>query len=146
MEPEKLSKFRKLVEDGVIDKSPATPDRDYNCIAFALDIEDAVWWPGRDDCFWPDDDDDQGIENFERVFSIRGFETCIHGIFEPGFEKVAFYVARGEVTHAAKQLTDGRWKSKIGVDWEDIEHNTVHGVESNLYGAAKHFMKRKIPS
>jgi len=45
------------------------------------------------------------------------------------FEKIAIYAAGGVPTHAAKQTSDGRWKSKLG-GWEDIEHNTPKAVES----------------
>jgi hypothetical protein len=50
----------------------------------------------------------------------------------------------GEPTHAAKQLPDGRWKSKLG-DFEDIEHNTVKAVEDDYcYGTVVQYMKRPI--
>jgi len=63
---------------------------------------------------------------------------------EEGFEKIALYTFGGEPTHAAKQLPDGRWKSKLG-DWEDIEHNTVKAVEDDsMYGEAVQYMKRPI--
>lgn len=44
-------------------------------------------------------------------------------------------------THAAKQLADGRWGSKIG-QLEDIVHTTVEALSGSDYGEVVQFMKR----
>lgn len=137
-----LGTFPNLMPDGGVERSPQTPQCDYNCIAFAADEQDRVWWPGDPDCYWPLSDGDVTLKNFENAFRSLGYRVCSHALLEPGFEKIAFYVAGGNPTHAAKQLPDGRWKSKLGVDWEDVEHNTLRGVESALYGKAVRFMKK----
>ena len=139
-----LGTFPNLIPDGGIEKSPQTPDFDYNCIAFAADEQNRVWWPGNADAYWPVDDDDETPENFEKAFRTIGYKKCEDGSLEQGVEKVVFYVARGTVQHAAKQLDDGRWKSKLGTDLEDVEHNTVRGAECDMYGKAVRFMRREI--
>jgi hypothetical protein len=65
------------------------------------------------------------------VYGTVGF---IHGEnqnseLEVGTEKVAIYVdADGIPTHAARQLADGTWTSKLG-EWEDIRHKTLKAME-----------------
>ena len=71
--------------------------------------------------------------------------VCKNEKFENGFEKVALYVDKdGAPTHAARQLPNGKWTSKLG-NGEDIEHETIHVVEGDGYGKAKYFLKRKNP-
>jgi hypothetical protein len=78
---------------------------------------------------------------------VTAFATLCYGPssgedFEPGFEKVALF-ARGNVpTHAARQLANGRWTSKLGLR-EDIEHD-LHAVSGDAYGAVVLVLKRLI--
>ncbi|MCG8587287.1 MAG: hypothetical protein MI757_21490 [Pirellulales bacterium] len=46
-------------------------------------------------------------------------------------------------THAARQLPDGRWTSKLGKA-EDIEHDSANDVAGGLYGEVVEFMKRPV--
>lgn len=62
--------------------------------------------------------------------------------YEKKFEKIAIYVnAYNKSTHAARQLSSGRWTSKLG-RLEDIEHATVEGLYRSDYGAVAVFMRR----
>jgi hypothetical protein len=136
--------FTNLLADGGKEKSPPTPDRDYNCVAFAADDMERIWWPGLFETYWPIDEEDETLENFEKAFGTLGYQRCGDDSLEPGYEKVAFYADNEGPQHAAKQLPDGRWKSKLGSDLDDVEHNTVRGAECRLYGKAVLFMKREI--
>lgn len=49
-----------------------------------------------------------------------------------------------EYTHAARQLEDGRWTSKIGAH-QDLEHITLDCLLGDEYGQTVHVMKRAIP-
>ncbi len=69
-----------------------------------------------------------------------GYEECEDGSHEPGFEKIALYAKDAEPTHAARQLPDGRWTSKLG-KLEDIAHS-LEGLAECLYGEIVLFMKR----
>ncbi len=52
------------------------------------------------------------------------------GNWRRDFEKIAIYVdTDGVPTHAARQLPDGSWTSKLG-DWEDIQHQTLEALET----------------
>ncbi len=53
------------------------------------------------------------------------------------------YVLNGEPTHAARQLPDGRWSSKLGKG-HDVSHTTVRGVEGPCYGKAVQYMRRPM--
>ena len=58
---------------------------------------------------------------------------CGNGSLEDGYEKVAIYARDGELTHAARQLRDGRWTSKLG-KYEDIEHDSLEALYGDGYG------------
>ena len=62
---------------------------------------------------------------------------------EPEVEKVALYARAGEPTHAARQLSSGRWTSKLGPE-EDLEHS-LEGLAGPAYGVVVQILKRPIP-
>ena len=56
------------------------------------------------------------------AFATAGFASCADGVLEEGIEKVALYGIEDTFMHAARQLPNGRWTSKLGVSY-DIEHD-----------------------
>jgi len=122
-----------------------TSDRDlrYNCIAWAYGENSKWFWPAERS-YWPVNvTRENTIEAFMELFSSISYRICDNQLFEPGYEKVAIYVLNGEPTHAARQLTTGKWTSKIGQNI-DIEHDSPEVLDGPLYGSASIFMKRKI--
>jgi hypothetical protein len=77
-----------------------------------------------------------------KVYEKLGYIVCNDNGLEIGFEKIALYHLDGEYMHAARQLPNGRWTSKLGF-LEDIEHDTLSGLEDGEYGVVKCVMKRK---
>ena len=64
---------------------------------------------------------------------------------EAGFEKIALFVDnRDTPRHAARQLPNGRWTSKLG-ELEDIEHG-LHDLEGAEYGSVVAVMRRPLPA
>jgi hypothetical protein len=122
---------------------PTSPrDIGYNCIAWAA-LDQSHWWePG---VFWPIEvsREEYGIAALEEVFKSLGYVECIDGTMEAGFEKVALYGSGFMYTHAARQLADETWTSKLGKE-EDISHNTADDVAGGLYGEVVEYMKRPI--
>jgi hypothetical protein len=121
----------------------------YNCIAWAMGINDDRWAPYTSHKWfegfkkirnYPGDD----IEIHKDGFKSIGFEECQNGNFEKSFEKIAFYIKGKSVEHIARQIENGHWTSKLGVRYHDIEHYTLNALEGGLYGHARVFMKRKI--
>lgn len=118
--------------------SPPTPD--YNCVAWVA-CDTAHWWqPG---IFWPNasPDDEYSVGVLEQAFSGLGYEPCADGSLEAGGEKIALYGSAAFYTHAARQLADGMWTSKLGKG-EDIEHVTPDDLAGGIYGQVARFMKR----
>jgi len=119
--------------------SPETPE--YNCFAWAVGVTDEFWEPGRT---WPiDTPTAHEVQVVIDAYRTRGFELCQDGSLEQGVEKLAIYADEdGEPTHAARQLTNGRWTSKLGT-WEDIEHDLadLEGPHP-AYGTVTNFMRR----
>jgi hypothetical protein len=124
-------------------KSPL--DRRYNCIAWAVENTTKKWWPDPMGIgYWPPNVlRAETLDAFIRAYETRGYSACPDGTLEAGFEKIALYVdAAGTPTHAALQLLDGKWTSKLG-DFEDIERETVSDVAGPAYGNPRAYMKRR---
>lgn len=120
--------------------SPSTPT--YNCIAWAAGQDDSWWWP-HPDYFWlPDLPLNTSVENFARLFERLGYEVCESEELEQNYDKVAIYAKDGECTHAARQLPDDRWTSKLGKS-EDITHHDLIDLSGSLYGDVVRLLRRK---
>jgi hypothetical protein len=122
--------------------SPAS-DR-YNCIAWAAGVVNDWWWPFGDPTktFWPAGVPRQeSLGAFQAAFATLGYIVCANAAPEVGHEKIALFAdALGCPTHAARQLTTGRWTSKLG-ELEDIEHDLTW-LEGTEYGLVVLVMKR----
>jgi hypothetical protein len=118
----------------------------YNCLAWAL----------GDDSMWMDmyvfqikydlnaEDLDHSSEGYA-IFLEKyyGFEKSDNGELEERMDKIALFEDNNrDWTHACRQLSDGKWASKMG-RWEDIEHVTLEVLEGKFYGKHKIFMKRQ---
>ncbi|MBI1830893.1 MAG: hypothetical protein HYR84_05505 [Planctomycetes bacterium] len=126
----------------------SSPDAEYNCIGWAAGVTDAWWWPissGRA-TYWPSTVPRiLSMEAFQAVFATLQYQPCESEELESGFEKVALFAdVHGNPTHAARQLPNGRWTSKLGKA-EDIEHD-LHDLEGEIYGRVVLVMKRPSPS
>jgi hypothetical protein len=125
-------------------KVTSNEDKTYNCIAYAAGRTDKKIWPTfHPDHYWPPSvPRADELTSLVNLFSSLGYARCGDGSFEAGFEKVAIYVhpVTGRPTHAARQISPGKWASKLG-EWFDIEH-TVDAVSGGDYGEMSVFLKR----
>jgi hypothetical protein len=131
---------------GVGYRVTSAPDDVYNCVAWAVGTRDNWWWPGDPDrTYWPDIlPRERTIAAFRQLFEMLGYDECIGDGLDPAFEKVAVFAnALGKPTHAARQLTTGRWTSKLG-ESEDIEHG-LRDLEGDVYGVVVLVMRRPVP-
>ncbi len=121
-------------------------NNDYNCIAWAAGESHVWWWPGLDASreYWPPGvPRERTRDAFVAAFASLGYLVCEGEEPEAGFEKIALFAdADGRPTHAARQLPNGRWTSKLGKA-EDIEH-ALHDLEGAVYGAMVLIMKRAV--
>lgn len=75
------------------------------------------------------------MTSFTQAYATQGYSPCKDAGLESGFEKIAIYVnPMGIPTHAARQLPNGKWTSKLGT-LEDIEHLATSGLEGPTYGS-----------
>jgi hypothetical protein len=130
-------------------RAVSAEDTRYNCIAWAAQDVRRWWWPDvaavqAGVCHWPTDAAvAETLDAFIQAFQTLGYQPCEEKEPEPGHEKVAIYMnSSGKPTHAARQLTNGRWTSKLGIA-EDIEHS-LDGLEGELYGTVAQILKRPI--
>lgn len=137
-----------LREDGYEQRSPRSAV--YNCFAWAAGDTHA-WWEPDDPRFYPHDGPrywppgvphSVSLESYIQAFNSIGYAECDTADLVPGFEKVALYADEtGEPQHAARQIESGVWTSKLG-ELEDIDHNTLRGVEGRQYGTVVRILKR----
>ena len=103
------------------------------------------WWPdSMGSYYWPSSARrDETLDAFKEAFRTLGYYECESDDFEYGYEKVAIFADdSNNPTHAARQLSNGKWTSKCGIA-EDIEHDLI-GVAGREYGSVACIMKRRI--
>ena len=119
------------------------PSDRYNCVAYAANKKDQPWdynhrghWPP-----WANRND--RIESLKQVFLGLECEECRDSELEDGYQKVALFEVQGQAKHAALQMPNGRWRSKIG-DGPLIEHDTPESLAGELYGNPTVFLRRML--
>ena len=136
--------FPGLAKGGYVINSPRA--NNYNCIAWAAGDTSKWWWPAPEgeEAFWPSGvARAESLPAFRDAFATLGYSECSGDDVEPGFEKVALFANdQGVPLHAARQLPNGRWTSKLG-ELEDIEH-VLHDLTGSAYGAVVLLMRRPL--
>lgn len=102
----------------------------YNCIAWAAGDIRRWWWPDPFFLYyWPPGIPRQETTDaFIALYESLGYEVCQNSDYEDGYEKIALYVSGlGKPTHAARQLPNGSWTSKLGRSF-DVEHDLPEEV------------------
>jgi hypothetical protein len=82
------------------------------------------WWPDpMGQMFWPAQIDRAvDLASFARAFALLGYHDHSDETLETSVEKIGLFAdPSGTPTHAARQLPNGRWTSKLAVQ-ADIEH------------------------
>ena len=134
--------FPESKNDPFLKTSPQS--RSYNCIAWAYGDNTRWYWPDPYNIYYwhPELPREENLDNFISLFKIKGYELCNSGTFEKGYIKIAIFCDKNnEPTHAAKQLENGYWSSKLGENI-DVQH-TIKSIENGIYGNVKVFMKKK---
>lgn len=136
--------FPRLASSPIAVTSEAS--RRYNCFAWAAGDATRWWQPGRlPFTFWPAGAPRVNtLEAFEAAFATLGYSRCEGADLDAGLEKIAIYGDEaGHPTHAARQLPDGSWTSKLGT-LEDIRHDLaqIEGGETE-YGSVVLILSRQ---
>ena len=129
--------FPNLYGSGYRITSPASLQ--YNCVAWALGIT-TQWW--SHDRIWLDAVP-RSLEAsaLTQLFEDFGYAVCDSPDREPSYDKVALYALEGEWQHAARQLENGQWTSKLG-PFEDITHPSPEDLTGEVYGNIHCIMRR----
>ena len=135
--------FPNSSKDPFVITSPIT--NSYNCIAWAFGDTTKWYWP--DDYFvgfWPQEINREcTLQSFINLYKLIGFEVCENEKFEEGFEKIVIFTDNNNIpTHAAKQINDSLWSSKLG-GHHDVSH-TKFSIEGCNYCNYNIIMKRKL--
>jgi hypothetical protein len=124
-----------------------TSDRttDYNCIAWAAGNDSEWWWPAEfQEVYWPEGVPRiEDLASFVAAFATLDYAPCEGDGLEAGVEKVVIYAIDGVPSHAARQLPDGWWTSKLGHSF-DVAH-TLDAIGNGAYGEAVIFLGRPAP-
>ena len=134
--------FPRLMASNFSITSPPTVR--YNCIAWASGDDSRWWWPiGK---YWPGGSPQStSVDAFTMMFATLGYLDATSRSIESGFEKVAVYVNSSlQVTHAARQISEGLWTSKLGRN-VDVSH-TLEALEGGIYGTVAKILKRRVVS
>jgi hypothetical protein len=111
----------------------AAPTKVYNCIANSLGYHDR----------WVNPITSSGsnkLAGMDQLYAAQGYQrmSTLDFSLQKGYQKVVVYatVVNGvikEVTHAAIQMSDGAWSSKLGAN-ALIKHISPNDVAGGLYG------------
>jgi hypothetical protein len=139
------NEFPNLTDTNCSVTSPVT--RRYNCIAWAAKNNTRWWWPDPFGIgYWPLAERRVTFDCFVKAFESLGYRVCLSDALEEGFEKIAIYGIKSPdgsalPTHAALQLNNGEWTSKLG-QFEDISHKSAEDLIGPVYGRPLVFMSR----
>lgn len=117
----------------------------YNCIAWAANDTNRFWWPSKSGVgYWPNSDDTPTPDVFHVAFGALGYLEVTDATLDAEYEKVALYFNPQTklITHAARQLPDGYWTSKLG-RFIDCTHE-LSGLEGKDYGVVHSILRRAI--
>jgi|SRR5271170_4394985 hypothetical protein len=137
-----LFDYPALRQEGFEETSEA--DRAYNCIAWAADKDKKRWWwpSGAPNTYWPKQAPTKvSLKSFTLAFKSIGYVPCNNGEPEKGYEKIAVYALGNVPTHAARQLSNGKWTHKMGQNIDLTASLTA--TEGPKYGTVIRFFKRK---
>ena len=140
--------FRMLPDHFPLLKNPekalsSPPSPRYNCIAWAVDVDNAFWWPKVNvpGYFWPPGVPcEETIVAFQCAYATKGYVPIREADCENYEQVIALMGKDGKVTHAMKRLSNGLWSSKLGQSF-DIVHG-LHELDSPIYGTVIGFMGR----
>lgn len=116
------------------------PTGRYNCIAWAVG-RDSEWWTYLPGYMWVGNRSPL-VDSLIDLFTELGYVVCEDANLEEGFDKVAIYAKGLFWKHAARQLADGRWTSKLG-SYEDIDHLTPEVLAGDFYGGVHCIMRKR---
>lgn len=124
-------------------------DEKYNCTAFAAGDTERYWDPNLafsgGGYYWPPGaKKGRDLASYIDAFEAIGYEQCADGELDSAYEKIVLYADDyGYVHHVARQLSDGKWTSKLGND-VDISHPTPDCLISDMFGKPARYMRRPI--
>jgi len=139
------------------------PNINYNCIAWVGITDNEFWWPEVEPYNkldgvkykWPFKiKNSDELKYFIELFSNLGYEGVSNNIKNehPKYRKIALFIKEDKnisdinnckCTHAARQLTNGLWASKLGRK-DDIEHSNPYDLEGSAYGKLAIILKKKL--
>ncbi|MBD2175850.1 hypothetical protein H6F42_02815 [Pseudanabaena sp. FACHB-1998] len=117
--------------------------QEYNCFAWVAGDQERWWQPTpEDEFYWVEGVPlEETLAAYIQAYQTIGYGICDNAELEAEYEKIALYVdEEGIPVHAAKQLSTGKWSSKLG--WlEDIEHE-LEGLAGERYGNVGQILRR----
>lgn len=84
------------------------------------------------------------VAAYVAAYETLGYSPCDDDALLNGVEKVAVFAENGVPKHAARQLQDGSWVSKLG-QAHDIVHQAAEDVGGSSYGEPVAFVARVRP-
>ena len=88
------------------------------------------------------DADQRDRASLTEAFAGKEYERCNDYEAEVGYQKVALYEAQDLIQHAAAQMPNGRWRSKMGRG-PVIEHHSPNSLSGGPYGNPTIIMRKE---
>lgn len=129
---EYLRKSFNFIENYQILEGTSSPH--YNCISHTLNIKNKWSWPKSvdSDNYWPISNISETIDAFDEFYEYHGFTKTNMNKIYLGKNKIVLY-SIGEIPkHAALQIKDDLYESKMGRG-EIIRHDPFD-IENSIYG------------
>jgi len=136
-----IAAFPKLASEGF--EIVGEPTTEYNCIAYAAGDTGDWWWPDETNYWPPWATLDDSSDSLQEAFTGIGYQPCGDGGLEEGYLKVALYADEGKFQHAAVQMPNGAWRSKMG-EGPVIEHQSPESLAGGMYGNVHCLMRRPV--
>ena len=113
----------------------------YNCIAYAAGDTSQSWSDDPQDYWPPEVPRDPTLNGLRKLFRWLGYKKCNSIKLERKYQKVALYAQHNLWTHAALQMPNGHWRSKLGLG-PLIEHWAPRSLEGDEYGRPYIYMRK----
>lgn len=116
----------------------------YNCIAWAANINTQRFWPDPYGGYeWPKElPFEETLDAFIEFYKTFGYSITRDGSYKEGYIKIVIFTKNSSPTHAARQLSEDTWTSKLGENI-DVSH-TLAAIQDGFYGRVAVFMVKKL--
>jgi hypothetical protein len=124
------------------DLIPNSESDSYNCISHTIHLKEDISWPIDTRHYWPTKRE-LTKESFDLFYEHHGFEklSILDFTYNENYTKVVLYTNNNIPTHAAIQIDNTYWESKIGR--LGIIRHDLFEIENDVYGEITQIYRKR---